>query len=848
MRRKRCTGAAAIAGSGLALILAFAVSCNPPFSSVRITGNPSIYAPLGSRTFQMADYFAVRDLTDSLNEAMGGEGRAYDFIDASSPAERQIQKVLVHFPLAEVPLDFSSYMEDLDLGTSFDVQIPEQSFTVPPLAANRQSTLDIDVNQMVVDTANAGMEPMSIGSVTETGSPTLVTASYSGTASTTNYDTVTFSGGTYTLTFSEVTGAGPGLTLTLTRIVLRNGATVIAQADYAVNLLAPGGAIANLPLAGLTLPADYDVDFTVTTSNGTLGNTHSLSATAAISQDTGIASATGLQFTEAVSLDSDVLALGIDPATFYGADIGAGTLTLSLSAMPGTGFGVAVDADVVQAGGLNIPVTVIGTPISLAGQHVSPADATFSGDATITATNASITVPPSGVISLDCEVAVDVTSLSSLTVIPGEPIDLHETVNEALSADVAEWVQSVRFDEVGLRVTMNNQLPGNSIGIALNAPDFGIAPVPQNFPSGATTTRSYLSADYDMNIVAVGGSIDLAMDMTLSGYDELNNRLTFTDVTPGSAFLIGGSVEVVADWSSVTLNGGSHGAGQFPATPIDLSEAFDLLDPSIRFTEASFYVYASGIDQTFADALDVTLSAVYALPPGGPVSLIDPSDGITALAAGLPDPLGTPEGVYEGTLPPTSMPPIDFSAVVTARPADLRLDYLVSSGGIVLNRAAVQEGQTLRIDAAFVIPFKLEVTALGGAPIALEGLEDGLGHGSDLFGRSGPGDEIDDLLGMLSSMTLTAVLDNGTGIELSATLDDGAGFQKTLTTSTGRHDLALDANDIAHIRSTIPFNPMLEVVVPYGSWAFRRDAALAATLSVTAVTDIDETIELGGED
>ncbi len=845
MRRRRLTGAALAAVMMLALFLAFAVSCNPPFSSVRITGSPSIYAPLGSRTFQMADYFAVRGLTDSLNEAMGGQGRAYDFIDASSPAERQIQKVLVHFPLAEVPLDFSAYMDDLDLGTSFDVQIPEQSFAVPPLAANRQSTLDIDVNQMVVDTANAGMEPIEIPGVLETGSPTLVTATYSGTASTTNYETVTFSGGTYRLSFSEVTGTGPGLTLTLTRIELRDGATVIAQADFAVDLLAPGGATANLPLAGLTLPGEYDVIFTVSTSNGTGGLSHTLTASASITPDTGIASATGLNFTETVALDSGVLALGIDPATFYGADIGAGTLALSLEAMPGTGFGVTVDADLVQAGGLNVPVTVIGTPISLASQHVSAADASFSGNATITATNASITVPTSGVISLDCGVAVDVTSLSSLTVIPPEPIDLHETVSEALSADVVEWVQSVHFDEVGLNVTVNNQLPGNAIGISLNAPDFGILPASQDFPSGATTTRSYLSTDYDMTI---DGAIDLQMDMTLSGYDAVNNRLTFTDVAPGSDFLIGGSVEVVADWTSVTLNGGSHGAGQFPAAPIDFSEAFDLLDPSIRFTEASFYVYASGIDQSFADALDVTLSAVYSLPPGGPVSLIDPSDGITALAAGLPDPLGTPEGVYEGILPPPSMPPIDFTGVVNARPFDLRLDYLVSSGLITINRAAIQEGQSLKIDAAFIIPFKLEVTALGGAPIALEGLEDGLGHGSDLFGRTGPGDDIDDLLGMLSSMTLTAVLDNGTGIELAATLDDGAGFSKTLTTSTGRHDLALDANDIAHIRSTIPFNPALEVVVPYGSWAFRRNAALTATLSVTAVTDIDETIELGGED
>jgi hypothetical protein len=165
--------------------------------------------------------------------------------------------------------------------------------------------------------------------------------------------------------------------------------------------------------------------------------------------------------------------------------------------------------------------------------------------------------------------------------------------------------------------------------------------------------------------------------------------------------------------------------------------------------------------------------------------------------------------------------------------------------------------QTFGADIVIVLPFAFNVAA-GGAPINVPGLPVE-GAGTDLFGRAQGETATEDgniqlLLDNLSSMELALVLTNNTGLGLQtdfrATLADGGVFSKTLTLTNSAEpqtiSLGLTADEFTRIRATNPFRPGLTFRIPEGQYAFRPSGGVTARVTVSAVTDIDQTFNLDG--
>ena len=125
---------------GILCLIAVAMSCEIP-QSLTIKGNPGVYIPLGkfSSFFEggesIADYLSIA----KIREMMGDTGTAgmtlYDYRGPDVPSG--VQAFLIHYPITEMTLDLSKYINEAmeNAETDFSYPIPDldvEGFPVPP--------------------------------------------------------------------------------------------------------------------------------------------------------------------------------------------------------------------------------------------------------------------------------------------------------------------------------------------------------------------------------------------------------------------------------------------------------------------------------------------------------------------------------------------------------------------------------------------------------------------------------------------------------------------------------------------------------------------------------------------
>jgi hypothetical protein len=840
MRLKISRKALAACGAALAVFLlaAVAVSCGDPFSSVRITGSPSLYAPLGERSMAMSDYFTVQTITSSL--ASSGAA-VYDFID---PAEPNIVKVLLHYPLFTASLDIARYLTDIDLTAGMEQTIAPVSLTVPALGASSSTSIPISINGPIISSVNAGLATPP-QTVVESGLPAPATLDYEIPLTVTGFTSATFSAGTLTFTFN-LSGQSFGLVLILDSIAIETTTgTVIVQATPNIDVTQPNASI-SMSLAGITLPQDFDLAFTLSTQGGVLGHVDNLTITPTLSADTAVQAATGVNFTQNISVPAMTLPLGTDE-TFRSALIGAGSMTLDIGALPAGWTGITNTFDLLVTQGATTIANLSGVAepiiVDLAGLTIATGDISAAATVHVSAVDASVSdVPPAG-ISLSCDIDTVITDIDSLVIHPAEPPVSDMTFSQAMDPTLAEWVDSIVLSDFGLDVTVNNQLPaGCNLSLDVVSPTFSINSLGNAFPVGVSTTRNIRSAPLPITLnPATIPTIQFDVGMNLSGYDEGTGNLTIANVTPGQGYTFGGTITPIITWTSVQVNPALTGySGTFPeAGTMDLSSMTSFLGSGINFDDIPVHLYLSGPDGL---SINASVQANY----GGASSyLLGSASGGASLAMvqALPNPLSATVGTYNAAIPASSASLTSLADIINARPTDLTLDYNVQSDSRTFTPAMLGSAFDIRLDLIMVLPFEWTVVE-PGAPIAFDGLPDGTGD--DLFGRTSTVGGLNDVLDLLESMTIGVNINNQTGLNLAATLTAAGGFSKTLDAGTGARSIVLDAADVTLIRETVPFRPVLSIMVPPGTYAFRRDAALSASLSVTAVADIDQTFELGG--
>ncbi|HOC29212.1 MAG TPA: hypothetical protein PKH40_06010, partial [Treponemataceae bacterium] len=602
--------------TGYAVLALTAISCTFDVpKKIQAKGSPTVYAPLGAQTFEISEYLGTDKISEMFTTGSDSSGmRVLTYKEA--PTDETL-KFLVYYPITEVDLDFASMTEGMDLQGKISAPVAEQSFAIPTVASSTENTVNINFMSDLLSTINGSMPALSLP-VTEGVPVTEDTIDLP--LSITGFDTATIGAGSLEVSFGTFSGASAGFNVTLNSISLMDEDAVISSSGTLLVLVNNGvsqSRTATVPLAGETLPKNLTLRLKVTVSGGTLGSSHTIGITPRFTSDTYLSGASGISINQSAAIpDITVPLAGLD-ASFVNAVIGSGGLSVDSGAIPATwaGFTKTVSLNVSQSGGLNIAPSGTGAVVNadLAGSTISANDITISGSVVLEATNASFADMPSTGLSVTCATELEVTEFTSVTVVPGSSFATSTTISEALPQEMIDWVDSVSFTEVGVRMYFSHNLPAannftvsvTSNALGLNSPAKVVDPV----TNVATESRDVdfinttLNSDTGNTPLKPGtgagevGTLDVTVGLSLGTYNSGANQLTLKNLVPGETYSFKATTEFVADWSEIVVNPQTGYSGNFPenAAGMDLSAIEDYLGDSIGFSEIPMYFYVGGL-------------------------------------------------------------------------------------------------------------------------------------------------------------------------------------------------------------------------------------------------------------
>jgi hypothetical protein len=505
--------------------------------------------------------------------------------------------------------------------------------------------------------------------------------------------------------------------------------------------------------------------------------------------------------------------------------------------------------------------------IDLSGSQLNAGDIQVSGSYHFSASSGAISGMTGDTSTLDISTAVSVTKFESVTVVTDSSFQPTQTIEQPMPTELTDWVSSVLFNQVGIKVTYTSNLPaGNDMNLTVTSDALGLTAAngvttTQVLPSGTAvaTEADFIAAGWDL-VPANYSTIGMNVTLAPQNYDDVTHELTLSNIAPGETLTFSVGIEMVSDWSSVDITPTTAFSGTFPEeNPIDLSSIEDYLPEGISFSSIPVYLYLGGLDGlAMRDSLkfNVSLDATYTdsslvsqtVPVFTPVTdngLVDAMPTFTTDA----------DGAFTGTVPaPANTIQGDLSGALNSRASDLRLNYNLQASAITITKAELEAASStkLKADLVLVFPFSMEVAA-GGATMTFEGM---LGDGTkDLFGRetgdTTSNEDMDKVFDSITSMILAMTINNTTGLSGSAVLTDGAGFSKTIplpaaADGTTSQTLSIDRADVEYIQTHIPFVPQLSFELPGGTMALNPNGGLDVSIIVSTVTDIDQTFQLNG--
>lgn len=751
MKRNLLTGFAT-AAAGCALL----VSCGSPFSKVQIKAEPELYAPLGSKNFEMSSYVSVEKIRDMLNSGDQNEAasklKVYEYDDGSGTMAFRL-----YYPLMDLDLDFSSYMDKLDM-TELGSAIPAVEFTVPELEG-----LEIET------------QTVSVPGTAEYGGQTLT---------------------------SE--------TAELVNKVLQESGSRLAIEDRKVNV------------AGEGLKA---VTFAST------GNTITMTLTPTVegitcTPDIAITLPDGKETVKFIPTDSNT----------YTADFG--------------------------------------------GKTISPGDLVFSGAVSLDGSVFGGTKIPDEGIGVTVEVAVNLNGgFESATVDVPEGVELTKTVSYDLPEEVTKMVQEISFptQRLGIVLDMDTSLPfDNDFDVTINAFG-GIIDKMQRVTTGQggseTTSLEFLNESVTEITPDTTPTLSAKLTITPPGYNSADNTMTIKNVSQGETYGLSGAVTVKADWDSITVSSDEY-TGVFPADgaePVDLSGFTDKLPEGINLSGIEADLFVSSLlaeNNNMAFSGTVTLSGTDAAGQLVTDSLVGTKDAPAKLR--IVDAVTLPaEGAVAWNEPlPETTASVGNRVIsfLNGRPESFSLAYSLQADSVTINKSDIENsgGKTsAKAELVITLPLKLEIDGSGDGKddnvLEIDVFEmAGIAGTEDLFNRTEPSatnDTVNKLLDQLTNMTIDVAYNNKLGIEAAARLviiaaEDGTPELErtfTLEKGAGTQPVTLNRDDIKRIMETYPFCPRVYVDLPAGDLKLQKDGGIDVSLAVTAVTDVDYTYNLKGE-
>ena len=475
--------------------------------------------------FTIAEF--EKDFSDKLSaaEIQKSIGETFEFYDYNPGGNQEVQQYLLRMPLEEVPLDFGSYMESIDIGKNLDAMNFEQDIPIPNLQLNAEQEIDLEIlNTMMIGLlavkGNIGTGPQKVN--------------FKG------FSTVSISSGKLTINTASANG-----TVKLYSASGLTQAGCSTATPIATGTLKSGKVV--FDLSGKTLYAnDTYIDFVDDNSNQEFVGT--LNKTAKISKVTGLT-----QGDQTIKLD---------PVSFKGAGesspvkkcVFSDDSKLSLNITTLEWKGVTITKNIKLSGGLDLTFSGSETE-SLKDKIYTNQDIILEPELTLKFSNATIDFTSKPKFELSSEIK----GFKSVTVKLPEGVKTSFNVSQDLPRSASSMVKEIVWNAgSGIEVEYSNTLPAeNDMKMTASSDFIGLNSQTETIETTPGTEKKKIEFHSDAEkttSISNATKVDFSAKLELPGYKDTENTITISGVEPGESYKIAMKITPVFDWESITID------------------------------------------------------------------------------------------------------------------------------------------------------------------------------------------------------------------------------------------------------------------------------------------------------
>ena len=475
--------------------------------------------------FTIAEF--EKDFSDKLSAAtiQSSIGENFEFYDYNPGGNQEVQQYLLRMPLEEVPLDFGSYMESIDIGKNLDAMNFEQDIPIPNLQLNAEQEIDLEIlNTMMIGLlavkGNIGTGPQKVN--------------FKG------FSTVSISSGKLTINTASANG-----TVKLYSASGLTQAGCSTATPIATGTLKSGKVV--FDLSGKTLYAnDTYIDFVDDNTNQEFVGT--LNKTAKISKVTGLT-----QGDQTIKLD---------PVSFKGAGdsspvkecVFSDDSNLSLNITTPNWGGVTITKNIKLSGGLDLTFSGSETE-SLKDKIYTNQDIILEPELTLIFSNATIDFTSKPKFELSSEIK----GFKSVTVKLPEGVKTSFNVSQDLPSSASSMVKEIVWNAgSGIEVEYSNTLPAeNDMKMTASSDFIGLNSQTETIETTPGTEKKKIEFHSDAEkttSISNATKVDFSAKLELPGYKDTENTITISGVEPGESYKIAMKITPVFDWESITID------------------------------------------------------------------------------------------------------------------------------------------------------------------------------------------------------------------------------------------------------------------------------------------------------
>lgn len=815
--------------------------------------------------------------------------KLYDYNPSNRTESTVSQKYLAEMKLQEIPIDVSSYFENMDFASQLKAMSFDQSIVVPNFPTYDE-TLPIpfpDINEKIKDSAQIKNVVLPIpeginGAILDTIDVTISITSPV-------FNTIEFIQGNLVLTVTAQNEPSPDFSASIKVVLTDEGGNYISES---IDTTIKNTGTILIPMDGKNIVPKMKLNVTGSSQGGTLGKSVIYNITTGLDDTANVKKATGLTLdlgsSGQVEIDQTVT-IGTDSA-FEKCTIEEGYLQI-LSKLPDNWTGINFNANINLAGALEASNLDFDTEKEvlpyLLNRNLNLKDKVYdcggstegkiylTGNVSVSLDNATIYLD-SEFSEIEFRTICDIQKAKDITIDLEKNSSFLEnkellsyTKKEAFPESVKSYIKAMTLLESGLKITYSNTLPeGNSMDVKVSSDVLGIEDIKTLESNKTDELIEFSNKNEHVIDLSTTEFLDFSVNLGLPGTTPAKPYyVVLKNIRFGDEYKIKIEATPVFDWKDVTIKTGAISMEGTTDTNMNLKSMFSGLTKElgnediinkINIKNLPLYLFCSKPD----------LDAIKDMKFVGDVDISAGSQSIEILNSDTPiefSNIPTLETTEDGTIISdlskiSTIKPIDIAELLNLKDSDstLKVNYSISLTGADDGTITVTKDDfeklgsetptSIEVTARLVIPLELEITediSINLFNIINASKAEDENTNDDIFNRSEPTElgDIEKYMDVLKSCEISYKSKNNIIKYEDRTAKAGIVFDTKIDT-VGTYSLSLESSnvkvyteDVKEIFQTYPFSPDVLVQFPQGYLYIPRNANIEMAVSLGVETD-----------